>query len=382
MAQATYNAVWLEISDARAALIEADTASALTYGAWRDIPGALTFGMDPQILEHIIRGDNRILDTIIRGEGLQFSLTASIVGLDVLGSLLGATLSHVVTGGSSHSKMLLEDDDEHAKFKLQVQVARAKEHDGTSGSTGATITLFKCVVTGYSFPVQGDPTIVTISGRAFGTRNNKDMWEAVNYEDALHELVFDYGAKVAASTTANKHIAYEVDSATATLAPSDVAWAEISQGNYDNLEAQDASNGSNSTAITNGLYAMQLFKFDVLGAVNAALGTSLTAGQLESALVDLTLRWKGYATAPTANGAILQVYDDTGTAYVASGSGYKAGTASAVEWLTTTIDSDLAKYINSSGFLYAKVRSTNAANGATGAAVYTDYVQLEVRLRN
>ena len=164
----------LGINDAKIFKLLTDTSEALTYDTPVDVPGIRRLRVSPSFVEKELRGDEAILDTYSKLESIEWSFENAILSLDALAVLLGGE----VTGGTGKQTYTLKSDDVPAYFKLV----------GKSDYTDAGdvhVVLYKCKATSVEYELQGEEyAVVTASGKAIGTLNNKKVKDVIINETA------------------------------------------------------------------------------------------------------------------------------------------------------------------------------------------------------
>jgi hypothetical protein len=143
------------------------------------------------------------------------------------------------------------------------------------------------------------------------------------------------------------------------LVPSDPGWAELSNLDYQKIWHPDSVDYSKSTSV-NLQYAMMLFRFKLdMGA---------------SKVQQIVLTFLGYGTAAAGNGSTIKVWNAVSGAWQNAASGSGSGN----EYVTITLTSNVTNYIDSNGYVWLLVRTTNSSNGTTAAVINCDYVSCTV----
>jgi hypothetical protein len=157
------------------------------------------------------------------------------------------------------------------------------------------------------------------------------------------------------------HIASQKTAATTTQAPGSWSGTELSNGEYDEIEADDASD-YNLTSAAGGSaeYAAMLFKFDNVGT--------------EANIPFVKFTFIGYGTADT-NGFEVLAYDFDGTEWVSLGT---SNAAAAQGSLTVTLSNPEEFIEVTTADIYFQVRTRVVDDGDTAAVLNCDYVKLEV----
>jgi len=162
-------------------------------------------------------------------------------------------------------------------------------------------------------------------------------------------------------TDSTTHKAYEAAS-DSELDPEDEGWSEIEGVDYNKIWYSDDDRHSKS-ADANLEYALQLFRFK-------------TAAKPD-VLTKLELTFEGYGTAPSGNGATIKVWNFTSEVWENA----ESGTGGADETLTISLTSSFENFVDSDGYVYLLVRTTNASDGSTPAVIYCDYVECTITVQ-
>jgi len=162
-------------------------------------------------------------------------------------------------------------------------------------------------------------------------------------------------------TDSTTHKAYEAAS-DSELDPEDEGWSEIEGVDYNKIWYSDDDRHSKS-ADANLEYALQLFRFK-------------TAAKPD-VLTKLELTFEGYGTAPGGNGATIKVWNFTSEAWENA----ESGTGGADEPLTISLTSSFENFVDSDGYVYLLVRTTNPSDGSTPAVIYCDYVNCTITVQ-
>ena len=166
------------------------------------------------------------------------------------------------------------------------------------------------------------------------------------------------------------HKAYDA-SAVSELAPSDLAWTELSNEGYSNLWSSDDLRHSKAASVANE-FGLMLFRFKI----------GVKAGETRNeprrqCLARLVLAFEGYGTSPSGNGVTVKVWDNVAGAW----SNPQSGTAGTDETVSLTLSSNVKNYVDDNGFLYVLARTTHPSDGNTPAVLYCDFIQLTLDVR-
>jgi hypothetical protein len=162
-------------------------------------------------------------------------------------------------------------------------------------------------------------------------------------------------------TDSTTHKAYEAAS-DSELNPEDSGWSEISGVGYNKIWYSDDNRHSKS-ADANLEYALLLFSFKIAAKPDV--------------LTKLELTFEGYGTAPGGNGATIKVWNFTSEAWENA----ESGTGGADETLTIPLTSSFEDFVDSDGYVYLLVRTTNPSDGSTPAVIYCDYVECTITVQ-
>jgi len=162
-------------------------------------------------------------------------------------------------------------------------------------------------------------------------------------------------------TDSKTHKAYEAAS-DSELDPEDEGWSEIGGVGYNKIWYSDDDRHSKSADV-NLEYALLLFRFKIAAKLDV--------------LTKLELTFEGYGTAPGGNGATIKVWNFTSEAWQNA----QSGTGGADETITISLTSGFADFVDSDGYVYLLVRTTNPSDGSTPAVIYCDYVKCEITVR-
>jgi hypothetical protein len=149
------------------------------------------------------------------------------------------------------------------------------------------------------------------------------------------------------------HKAYQIGSAN-ELAPTDAAWTELTDTEYQALWYSDDSRFSKSHNV-NLEYALILFRFKIESD--------------ENVVKQIVLKFEGYGTAPAGNGVTIKVWNFATSAWESPAT----GTAGADETVIITLTSNITDYIDTNGYVYLLARTTYPSDGTTPAILYCDY---------
>jgi len=194
-----------------------------------------------------------------------------------------------------------------------------------------------------------------IVGRTLRDRIRADVNRVIREKRKKPNVIDYYFGGVGRST--GTHKAYHAGSANEP-SPSDSAWAELTDIEYQNIWYSDDTRFSKSVNI-NLQYAFVLFRFKI--------------DADEDALKQIVLKFEGYGTAPSGNGVTIKVWNHSASAWQNAVSGASGND----ETLTITLTVNLSNYVDDNGYVYLLAKTTNASDGVTSAILYCDYVEID-----
>ncbi len=188
--------------------------------------------------------------------------------------------------------------------------------------------------------------------------------------------MMDFSSKTAGNLTTNPHQGYSDYTATTLKKPA-AAWNEVNQDAYNKLVARDDS-GVSTGSTQNGVIPQQLFKFDVIKAIEQIAPTVFSGKSVEESIqliknnfVSFTLALRGKATSP--NNKNLKV-----ATYLESTDSYSTQLQSAAqEYTDFTTEINDRNFIDSKGKINVLVYS-DSSNGVTSSNIDIDYVGVQI----
>jgi hypothetical protein len=156
------------------------------------------------------------------------------------------------------------------------------------------------------------------------------------------------------------HKAFAVGAAS-ELAPSNAAWAELTNEEYQSIWSSDDVRFSKSHSIDSE-YAMMLFRFKL--------------GAREQCVNKLMLSFEGYGSAPSGNGVTIKVWNHVSSAWQEA----RSGIGGEDETLIITISSSWTDFIDSDGYVWLLAKTANPSSGDTPAVLYCDFVQCTIQV--
>jgi hypothetical protein len=198
-------------------------------------------------------------------------------------------------------------------------------------------------------------------------------------------LMADFVGKVAGSTVENPHIQkFATGSPTTLLTPSTFGSGENTPTTFQKLDGSLLTH----TQTANGSIAQTLFSFNLIRHIEDLYGTiprSTTADKVQwikDNVKKITSNWHGFGSSPAGNKASFKVWSVAASAWVSATGGTHAN--SAVTKLTQSsaaITADAGTLIDANGMFHV-LAYAEASDGVTASTINTDYINLEVELKN
>lgn len=210
-------------------------------------------------------------------------------------------------------------------------------------------------------------------------RRDAGLTNIVVVKRPIGDITSDFSGKVAGSVVENPNIFCPNTDYTILKPPSDY----FETSNYTNLSTLD---GHTRESIINAeaRLSVQCFKFNLIAIAEKQLGTSIPGTDTDSKvqwlrdnLSNIKLDWHGYGSCPSgykANTAIFRYVWEGAT----SGWGGWSNSSSSPTVLKRNFDIQdeyWNKIIQPDGFVYF-IAYTDASDGVTPSAIYTDYVKI------
>lgn len=220
------------------------------------------------------------------------------------------------------------------------------------------------------------PTLQARLARDFGNRlTTADAIQLFSGSVNTPKMM-DFSGKTAGNLATNPHQGYS-DYTAATLKKPAAAWNEVNQDDYNKLVARDDS-GVSTGSTQNGVIPQQLYKFDVIKAIEQIAPTVFIGKSLEESIqlvktnfVSFTLALRGKATSP--NNKNLKV-----ATYLESTDSYSTQLQSATqEYSDFTTEINDRNFIDSKGKINVLVYS-DSSNGVTSSNIDIDYVGVQI----
>ena len=169
----------LLLQDCKISKMTADSDTGPTYETALDIPGIQTLELTPEMETKVLDGDDSILDIFSRVRLINFTWNAGKIPLDVLGILLGGSVSQ--SGTTPNQKAVYSLGSEHpAWFRLEGQAVYAED-----GLGDVHVVLYKCKCTGgAAFSLGNEFAVLKASGQAIRTASDGKLLEVVFNETA------------------------------------------------------------------------------------------------------------------------------------------------------------------------------------------------------
>lgn len=198
--------------------------------------------------------------------------------------------------------------------------------------------------------------------------------------NTLSDIVTDYTNKVSGSLTENANISKYT--ATSSLTSPSSFTSEFGVG-YDNFKTLNGT-CTNVPTSTNTYIPQHLFSFNVVSAVEKALGQSIPSTDkiqwcrdfVKSAVCD----WYGYGSCPSGNSATFTMnLDKNGTWYTGIVSGASTPTIKTLTSSDTT-STTISNRICDDGYIHYLAYAPQS-DGVTASTIYTDYIKLTIKLK-
>jgi hypothetical protein len=201
-----------------------------------------------------------------------------------------------------------------------------------------------------------------------------------NTKSVAPVLMADFAGKVAGSTVENPHIVKA--GATSTLQAPSAFTGELSAATYPLLAALGGGTynwAASPAKTTAGFYDMHLFSFNLIEHIERTYGTipKTTVADKVAWIKDnvkaMFCSWYGFGSSPAGNKANFTVSDSTG-AWATPATSHSNGTVSKL------IQAPGTHRIDANGFIHF-LAYADPSNGTVASTINTDYVNLEVELK-
>ncbi|AEO93678.1 gp420 [Bacillus phage G] len=196
--------------------------------------------------------------------------------------------------------------------------------------------------------------------------------------DSSLELKADFRGKVIRSVIENPHVVKESITSTTLLNPLDSGWIEYDGSMIQYLNGLVRTLESNSS----DKITQQIFSFDILEEVERQIGRipKITKDEklqwLKNNISGITSNWYGYGSSVGGYGVEFAVFAAS------------IGWTNKVNHLKSNISKlsitsfDLQNLIDSNGLMYFTVYTINKSNTSTPSIVFTDYIELNILMKN
>lgn len=196
----------------------------------------------------------------------------------------------------------------------------------------------------------------------------------------------DFAGKVSGSTTVNPNIAKET--VNSVLQPPTGSWVQEFVNNSVGIATLNgicySSSTTSNNSSDNGKMAQQIFSFNIIRILEDKFGplpcppdTASKVAWIKANALNITVNWWGYGNSPTGSKSYLSVYNYYTNAYANCGT----NNTNNIQKLSVPLSMgyDLYKYISPDGYVFV-LAYTDASDGVTTSAIYTDYCNIEIAL--
>jgi len=264
---------------------------------------------------------------------------------------------HVIKDDLSIAKIIVSQAwydrelSKNADAQITVALDRCEDQKiGFSGTQRRQTTYLHVDVWTIDKPEQG--IIGTAMRRKTCAEVNRIIREKRNKPN---ETSYNY---VGVGQTTGTHKAYHTASNNEPT-PTDSAWNEFSNTEYEKIWYSDDNRFSKSTD-ANPQFALMLFRFKI--------------NSHENVVNQIMLNFEGYGTAPSGNGVTIKAWNFTASAWQNAAT----GNAGADETITINLTSTLTDFISADGYVYLLARTTNPSDPTTPAVLHCDHVECVV----
>jgi hypothetical protein len=208
----------------------------------------------------------------------------------------------------------------------------------------------------------------------------------VKASDNIVRVKANFEGKVTGSTDLVSHVAKNNGNQgqTSLINPSSFS-TEFNTG-YSTISKLDGTT-VNITNSTNGAIAQVLFSFDLIRLMEDKFGhgffadcvtTADKVNKLKSVITEVTCSWWGYGINPNGNKAYIKRWIPRDGSWFGS-TEHTSGTVTKISTGTTTFGAEHDGATGNDGWFHVLVY-TDPSDGVTASTIYTDYVELEVKL--
>lgn len=198
-------------------------------------------------------------------------------------------------------------------------------------------------------------------------------------------VLTDFKNKIQGSTVENPHSAFTVltnvwSPPTSTTGRWDWSNAQLA---YDQISTLNGTTKSISMN-TSGYRAGILMSFDVIAEVEKNICQQIPASDLagkvqwvRNNISSIVNRWYGFGTSSVGNRAWIAVWHATSNAWT---TGWNNHTSSGVQGMATNVNANLQDRIDANGMIHFMAYA-DPADGTTQSVIHTDYVSLEINMK-
>jgi hypothetical protein len=186
----------------------------------------------------------------------------------------------------------------------------------------------------------------------------------------------NFAGKVNGSTAENPHNAFHAYNSS-LLPPQNIT---VTSASVSDLAKLDGSFYTPSTSAS-GYIAQNLFSFNVIEEIERNIGAIPASNPADRVqwvkdnVSKLTCSWHGYGSSPTGYSASAKIWNPNSSAW----DGSQTHSKSTIDELTPSTGYPTG-YVDSNGFVHF-IAYAQSSDGSTPSAIYTDYVELDIELK-
>jgi hypothetical protein len=360
------------------------TATAMNGSTSLALPTATLIEFDsifyPQITS--LNGTVTSINSVMNNGGIAQQLFSfDIVSLieNKYGISLGASITEKVITAKNIVKSLtcnwhgFGSGQSGNKANLRMWNVSSSNWDGTQHHTNASVTKVTVGSSAVNFVIDANGFVHYL---AFADASNGTIASTINTDYV--DLVI-YFVKPWANNNNSSGAVF-----TSLLAPTG-PWSEFSSAGYGLVSTLNGS-AANTSGLTNGNIAQQLFSFDLIAIVERKYNVTIPGANvaekvtwLKANVTKLTGNWHGYGSGPSGNKATVSAWNVTGSQWNNSGSHVGSGVLAITRNSTPSSGAGyaIADRIDANGFCHF-LAYADASNGTIASTINTDYIELIV----